>query len=76
MGVNHRGSHVFVPEELLNGTNIISILQQMRSETVPKGMTARHLGQPGGSDRVADGILQVALGNVVAAFFAAARIER
>jgi hypothetical protein len=64
-----------VPEKLLNGANIITIFKEMRSKTVAKRMTASRLRQAGASDRVANGVLQVAFGDMMPAFFTAARIE-
>jgi len=34
MGVDHRGSDVAVPEQLMDGANVIARLQEMRCETV------------------------------------------
>jgi len=35
MGVNHRGFHIFMPQEFLDGANIIPGFQQVSCETVP-----------------------------------------
>jgi len=32
MGVNHRGSDVFVTEELLNRTDVVAVFKQMRAK--------------------------------------------
>ena len=69
VGINHRGGNIFVPEEFLNGPDIITILQQMRSKTVPESMTACRFGDPGGPNSLLDGILQVSFCDVVPAFF-------
>ena len=65
-----------MPEELLDGPNIVSILQQMRSETMAKRMATRRFWQTSGSDRVPNGVLEIAFGDVMAALFSAPRVER
>ena len=75
VGINHRGGDIFVPEEFLDGPDIITILQQMGSETVPKGMTACRFRDTAGPDGVLDRVLQVSFRDVVSACLAAARID-
>ena len=43
MGIDYRGAHIFVSEQFLDGTDVISILEQVRSETVPERMAAHRL---------------------------------
>ena len=44
VAINHRGvDHVFVTEQLLDSTNIVASLKQMRGETVSKSMAACRL---------------------------------
>jgi hypothetical protein len=38
MGIDHRGTDISVPQELLNGPDVVSIFQQMCGEEVPKCM--------------------------------------
>ena len=75
MGVNHGGGDVFVAEEFLDGANIIALFQQVRSETVPERVAVCGLGDSAGPDGVFDGVLEVFLVDMVAAFLAAPRIE-
>jgi hypothetical protein len=76
VSVNHRGGDIFVPEELLDGPDIIAILQKMGSETVPKGVAARRFGDPAGPNSILDRVLQVSFRGMVPAFFSTARIDR
>src|SRR5262245_62483204 len=41
--VDHRGADVVVSQELLDGTNVASVLEQVRGERVPKRMGRRTL---------------------------------
>ena len=75
VGINHRGGEIFVPEEFLDGPDIITILQKMGSKTVPKSMTARRFRDPASPDRVLDRVLQVSLGHVVPASLPAPGID-
>jgi len=75
VGVNHGRGEVLVPEELLDAADIISVLQQMRSKTVPESMAARGFGYGGRADGVFDGILQVPFREMMATLLAAARID-
>jgi hypothetical protein len=63
-----------VPEQFLDGSDIIPILQEMGSKTVTEGMAARRFGNVGNADGVPDGVLQVAFGHMMAAFFSAPRV--
>jgi len=38
MGIDHRGLEKFVPQELLNGSNVIALFQQMDGKTVSQRM--------------------------------------
>jgi hypothetical protein len=40
MGVDHGGGHVSVPQELLDGPDVLAVLQQMRGEPVSCGLRA------------------------------------
>jgi hypothetical protein len=35
MGVEHRRAHITMPEQLLNGPNVITVFEQMGGERVP-----------------------------------------
>ena len=50
MGVDHSGGDILVAEQLLNGANIVVVLQQMCGKTVPKSMAAGRFSDPGGPD--------------------------
>ena len=63
-------------KQLLHATNIIPILQQVRSKTVPESVAAAGFLHVGRAHSVSDRILQIALREVVPAFFAGARIDR
>ena len=45
--VDHRGCHVPVAEELLNGSDIVPRLEKMRGKRVPERVAARSLGESG-----------------------------
>lgn len=53
MGVDHGRPKVFVTQKLLHGSDVVSILQQMCGEGVPKGMTTG----PSDDARLLDGFL-------------------
>ena len=36
MGVNHRRAHIFVPQQLLHGSNVVAVLKEMGGERVPE----------------------------------------
>ena len=38
MGVDHGGAHVFMAEELLDGTDVVTVLEQVGGKTVAKGV--------------------------------------
>ena len=57
VGVDHGSAHVLVPEELLHGSDIGAVFQQMGRERVAEGVAARALRELGGDDRTADGAL-------------------
>ncbi len=75
MGVDHGGTHVFVAEEFLNSSNIVTILQQMRGEAVAQGMTADPFGNPGFLSGSSDDSLQGGGIKMMAAFMFTAGIR-
>jgi len=58
MGVEHGRSHVFVPEQFLNGSNIVPILKHMSGKRVPERVTGGVLDDP----CLVDGVLDHSLG--------------
>ena len=38
VGVNHRRAHVAVAEQLLNGSDVVSVLEQVRRERMAQGV--------------------------------------
>ena len=74
VGVDHGGADILVPEELLNGTYIVSVLEKMGSETMAKGMRADRLIHTGPTSRLSNGLLNIAGMNVMSQFFTRARL--
>ena len=75
MGVNHCGSDVFVTEELLNGTDVVSGFKQMGGETVSEGVAACRFSDSGCSDGQFDRVLKIFFRGVMPAPLAGARVE-
>src|SRR5437867_6945906 len=57
MGVDHRRAHIPVAQQLLNGADVVPVLQQVRRKGVPEGVTRRLLRQGGLEHGLADGTL-------------------
>jgi hypothetical protein len=61
VGVDHGRLDVFMPEELLDGADIVAGDQQMGGEAVPEGMAADLFADTGGArgsvDGLADGVV-------------------
>src|SRR5207249_3710289 len=57
VGVDHRGGHIGVAEQVLNGADVGATLQQMGSKGMPKSMGADGLRQPGTADGDFDGFV-------------------
>lgn len=57
VGLDHCGLHVLVSQQLLDGPNIVPILQEVRRKGVPEGVTRGEFGQPSPSHRPLDGPL-------------------
>src|SRR5215470_2956846 len=70
MRINHGSRNVPVPKQLLNGTNILSIFQQMSRETVPECMATGRFGHSRFVDRSFDRILKILFRNVMPTPFA------
>jgi hypothetical protein len=45
MGVNHRRRNIFMPQQLLDGTDVCAALQGMRRETMTERVAARSFRQ-------------------------------
>src|SRR5262249_320067 len=75
MRINHGRGNVAVPEQLLNGTNILSIFQQMSRETVPECMATGRFGHTRVVDRSLNRVLKILFRNVMAPHFAQPRID-
>jgi hypothetical protein len=52
MRVDHRGADIAVAEELLDGPDVVVVLQQVGSEGLAKGVTCGGLGDARGTDCV------------------------
>ena len=63
-----------MPNQLLNGANILPIFQQVSRETVPECMATGGFGHPRLVDRPLDRILKILFRNVMAACFTRGRI--
>jgi hypothetical protein len=46
MGVDHRGPHILVAQQLLDGVDVLAPLQQMGGKGMAEGMAAGGLGDP------------------------------
>ena len=75
MSVNHRGSDVFVTEQLLNGTDVIAAFKQMCGEAVSESMAACWFSNSGCWVGQFDGVLKVLFRDVMPPEIARARIE-
>jgi hypothetical protein len=57
MRVNHGCLHIFVPEEFLDGPDVIALLQQMPGKTVSEGVTTDAFVEPHRTPCLAHGLL-------------------
>ncbi len=57
VGVNHRRTHVLVPQKFLHGTDVVTILKQVGCKTMAEGVTTDALGDA----RFLSGLLDRAL---------------
>jgi hypothetical protein len=46
MRIDHRRLHIFVPQPFLHRPDIVALLEQMRGNTVPKGVATNAFGEP------------------------------
>lgn len=63
-------------EQFLHAADIVAILKQMGSKTVPKGVAARGFWDGGGTNCFFDRVLQISLCGMMAAFLATAWVDR
>ena len=67
MGVDHRRRDVLVTEQLLDGADILPILEEVSGEGMPKGVTRHSLGEAKLLDGPSHGLLQGGRVDVVSA---------
>lgn len=68
--VNLRRPHVFMPEQFLNGADVVLIFEQARRKAVAKGVAISVFDDFGLSYRIADGFLDCRSRYVMTARFA------
>ena len=61
MGVDHGGADVFVPQQFLDGADVVAIFEQMGGEAVAEGMAGDALVEPGQASGFLDRFLHAAL---------------
>ena len=66
MGVDHGGADVLVSEELLDGADVVAVLEEMGGEGVAEGVAGDALGEGGVAVGLGDGALDDGLVEVVA----------
>jgi hypothetical protein len=66
MGVDHGRLDVFVPEQFLNGPDVVPLLQEVGGEGVAEGVARRMLGDPRLTGRELDSPLDEGLIGVMA----------
>jgi hypothetical protein len=76
VSVDHGRLHVGVAEQLLNGPDVVAVLQEVGRERVPEGVARRRLREPGGSYRGTDRVLHRGFREVVPSHLSGARIDR
>ena len=69
MGIDHGGPHIAVPQQLLNGADIIIGLKQMTGKAVAEGMGRGPFGDLGFSDRLADCLLHMRFMQMISPVF-------
>ena len=75
VGVDHGCSHVFVTQQILDGSNIVAVLQQMRSKGMAQRMATDAFLNGRFASRVFDSALQGGRVNMMTVFLPVARIE-
>ena len=59
MSIDHRGLHIAVPKQLLDESDIPSVLQKMGREGVAKGVAGDPLGETRGERGLLNRVLHV-----------------
>jgi hypothetical protein len=75
MRVDHRGTDVTVTEELLDGPDVVVILEQVGREGVSEGVARGELGNARGMDGVLHGALENGFVEVMAATLASETVH-
>jgi len=76
VGVDHRRPHVLVPQQFLDGPDVVPGLEQVGGKGVPQGVRGHALGDARFLGRLFDGPLQAGRVNVMAADLTAAGVHR
>src|SRR5207249_6025345 len=76
VSINHCRRHVLMPEQFLDGADVVSIFQQMCSKAVPERMTACRFADACGAYSEFHGVLQIFFRDMMAAHFARSRVNR
>jgi hypothetical protein len=76
VGVDHRGFDIAMAEKLLDGADVVAILQQMGGEAVAESVTGDAFGEGGQVRGLVDGALEPGGTKVVTADVTRARIGR
>jgi hypothetical protein len=74
VGIDHRGLHATVPQELLDGPDVITAHEEMGRERMAEGMAGRVLGDSGLARCVVEGSLDRPLVEVMATSFLSGRV--
>ena len=75
MGINHGGADIFVAQQFLHRSDIISICKQMGGEAVAKRMAGDGFIDPGHLRSFLDRFIQTALMNMMTSLYAASWIN-
>jgi hypothetical protein len=65
VGVDHGGLDVLVAKQLLDGADVVAVLEQLGGECMPEGMRADGLRDGGLADGIPDGVLQDAFISII-----------
>lgn len=65
-----------MPEQFLDGADVVAAFKQMGGEAMPESVATGCLGNSGGENGSFYCVLKIFLRNVMAADFSAARVER
>ena len=67
--VKHGRGDILVTEQLLHGSNVVSVLKQMRRKAVSESVATGCLFYARGTNRQFDRVLQIFFGNVMTSHF-------